>query len=597
LQNYFKMTSNEKTGIIIQKIDRAFTSGAFKNYIEYIRFPFFKNLKLDSRIDFNFPFTVLTGINGSGKSSALHALFGAPKGKSTSSFWFSTSLDPITTIGGRKPTFIYGYKDSSDNIVEVIKTRVGKSKGADYWEPSRPIRKYGMHLLPEGARNPTIEKDVIYLDFRSELSAFDKYFYFGNFHSSITLKTKQDVLRKYSKHIERTIRENRQIISRNRKSGIPIILSASAIKAIAEILGKPYMECKIINHDFYDGPGSTVYFITDHLQYSEAFAGRGEYAVVKLVHAILGARDHSLIILDEPEVSLHPAAQENLRYFLLEQCLSKKLQIVVSTHAPKLVEYLPKNAIKLFYTESEKFNILNRASYLEVFDNIGERISSAHQKNIIVEDKTAKTLTEAIIKEIGGDYPLLFNVLFFPGGAEHAKKSAVHYSQEREINKYLLLDGDKRKPHFDPSNFTRRESNDMAFLEARLNDSTGSDFRSLGFRLDGSTNGGNQIQKKEFITDFLSYQTTNMDYLPLNIPEEFIWDEEAAKKILEAVGKEAIEYPDDFKERFLEFSTQFFGKRDSETVEQAHHIFIQNFILKKDANYHAIVSILNKFHE
>lgn len=61
--------------LTIQKMKE---KNVFKNYIEYIQFPFFKNLMPGTRINFTFPITILVGKNGSGKSSTLHALYGAP---------------------------------------------------------------------------------------------------------------------------------------------------------------------------------------------------------------------------------------------------------------------------------------------------------------------------------------------------------------------------------------------------------------------------------------------------------------------------------------------------------------------------------------
>jgi hypothetical protein len=51
--------------------------------------------------------------------------------------------------------------------------------------------------------------------------------------------------------------------------------------------------------------GATCVLHTANLHHTEAFAGRGEFAVVRLVIDILGAKATSLILLDEPEVSLH----------------------------------------------------------------------------------------------------------------------------------------------------------------------------------------------------------------------------------------------------------------------------------------------------
>ena len=586
----------EQTKQLIEKISTAFDANQFTSFIEYIRFPYFKNLKMDSKIDFTFPVTVFVGINGSGKSSALHALYGAPKGKSTGTYWFSTNLDPIKDESGRKPTFIYSYKNSSGKLVEVVKTRVGTSKGADYWEPSRPIKKYGMEILPNGARNDAIDKEVIYLDFRSELSAFDKYFYFSNFQQSKILKSKQDVLRKYARHIKTTITENKSISTRSRKSFAPVILTQIEIEEICRILDKPYTECKIIQHNFYGVDGSTIYFKTSHLEYSEAFAGRGEYAVVQLVNKVMNAPKQSLIILDEPEVSLHPAAQEQLKRFLLEQSLKNKLQIIISTHSPKIVEFLPDKAIKLFFTKNNKFEILNGASYFQAFEQIGEQISKSHVKTIIVEDSLAKTLIEQILINMGGDYLLLFEVVYFPGGAEHALKSSSIYSQEKETNKFILLDGDKRKPHFDPNNFTIKELDDLNFLKIKLKESTGIDFSSMSFKIDGNKKGGHENQQKKVIQEYLNYQFNNIEYLPLNTPEEFLWDEKIALGILSNIKDNDIKFGGNYKENFRLFSMSLFNKDDGEHIEKSQLIFLTQFIKNKGVYYQHITNILMKFH-
>lgn len=115
---------------LISDIRKIKESGVFENYIEYIVFPFYKNLNKGTRINFEFPLTVLVGRNGSGKSSTLHALFGAPKGYSLGDFWFSTEVDPIAE-SGEANRFYYGYRISkSDNeIREVMKSRIKRSEG------------------------------------------------------------------------------------------------------------------------------------------------------------------------------------------------------------------------------------------------------------------------------------------------------------------------------------------------------------------------------------------------------------------------------------------------------------------------------------
>ena len=114
----------------------------FKKYIDYIRFPFFKSFEPNLRVNFNFPITFLVGQNGSGKSSLLQALFGAPEGNSIASYWYNTALDPIKDLKNNRHCFIYSFKtEFTKTQVEVLKERIqDKDKNTqiinpDYWEP------------------------------------------------------------------------------------------------------------------------------------------------------------------------------------------------------------------------------------------------------------------------------------------------------------------------------------------------------------------------------------------------------------------------------------------------------------------------------
>lgn len=591
------MDTQEEINELVKKIRNAHIANQFPSYIESIRFPHFKNLSTSANISFNFPLTVLIGINGSGKSSALHAIYGCPDRKSTGEYWFSTPLDPIkdNRLVGQIPSIIYTYKQGNQ-IVEVIKRRSGVAKGLDYWETSRPIIMYGMQPLEDGKRNPPIKKSVKFLDFRSELSAFDKFFHFGQFKNGKTITSKQDYLRKYSVYIKNTFSTGKVSSVYKKSSKKPSQAGPNFLRDLAYILGKTYSDCKIMLHNFYGEEGATVLFNHDSKVYSEAFAGRGEFAVVKLLFEISSATDGSLIILDEPEVSLHPLAQERLKIFLLRCCLAKKLQIVLSSHSSKIIEFLPDDAIKLFYEDIDgKFSIRNKCSYFEAFHEIGETINYANVKSIIVEDKISKLLIDTILSDLGGDNPLLFTVVYFPGGAEHAIKTSVVYSEEDETNKFLLLDGDKRNPHFKIDNFTVDESKDYEFLSGKIKEATGLEYRALGFRIDGNSSGGNLIQKINSILKFLHFHYTNIAYLPLNIPEEFLWDEEFANVLLSAVDESTANLPDDFKLKFEKVACLLLGTSDAERIEATHLMFIKNFVRKKNDHYTYIVDILKKF--
>ena len=150
----------------------------FKDYITDIHFPYYKGLVPDAKIEFKFPLTVLVGENGCGKSSVLQALENVSAGKSLSQRWFSTSVDPIPE--NARPCFWYSYYSSdAKRTVQILNTRIKKkfkdgSENPDYWEPSRPVAKYGMELFDEkfantpgatGSRWNGTKRKVEYIDF------------------------------------------------------------------------------------------------------------------------------------------------------------------------------------------------------------------------------------------------------------------------------------------------------------------------------------------------------------------------------------------------------------------------------------------------
>ena len=68
------------------------------------------------------------------------------------------------------------------------------------------------------------------------------------------------------------------------------------------------------------------------LTYPSHYMGAGEQKIFEVVKEVFMAPRGSLILIEEPEVSLHNKAMHDLLLFLEEQAEKKELQIVISTH-------------------------------------------------------------------------------------------------------------------------------------------------------------------------------------------------------------------------------------------------------------------------
>lgn len=130
---------------LINTIQTDFENGEFDKFIHEMNFPNFKNFSPFTKIEFRFPITVVVGPNGGGKSSILHAAWGMPHKYSTSRFWFSTHVDPITPADN--PRYWYSHYIKALNI-NVQSRKMYGTKRRGYWEPTRPAQREGMAAMP-----------------------------------------------------------------------------------------------------------------------------------------------------------------------------------------------------------------------------------------------------------------------------------------------------------------------------------------------------------------------------------------------------------------------------------------------------------------
>ncbi len=515
----------------IKTIIKMKENGIFNNYIEYIDFPYYKNLVPKTRINFGFPLTVLIGKNGSGKSSTLHALFGAPQGYTCGDFWFSTDVDPIAESGDRNRYF-YGYVENKETeIKEVMKMRMKrgsktKREDLDYWETSRPIKKDGMR---PSKRNTPVEKKVIYLDFRAEVSAFDKVFHF----SRDELEVRKKLLRDRSVYLKRLFNAEAMRFkgTQDDRMGKLEILSKDVVEKIGKILNKEYDDIRVAEHKLYKNHGVSVYMRTRFTTgYSEANAGSGEIAVVQLVRRIEQALPYSLILLDEPEVSLHPGAQENLKSYLLDAIKCKKLQVIISSHSPSLINGLPDLAIKLFKTnEDGKFYVKENVNYQEAFFDIEDKVLA--KKIILCEDYAARTIIEKTLNQM--DKLQYFEVVYYPGGE---KTLINHYVTPIALNEdlskkvFVMLDGDMETGYvFEESSLRKDELENANYLSTCIKEAYG---MNLDVYSDGGTGGKREDQIcKEYLA-YLRFYRNNVFYLPGKmIPEQIFLKSKHVKKV------------------------------------------------------------------
>lgn len=548
----------------------------FLPFIDEIRFPRYKALKPETVIRLNWPIVAIVGPNGTNKSSVLQAIASAPLGRSLAPFWFSTSVDDIDEKagnGGRRPDaanqhrFIYKYTFEPGEVqAECRKYRGRKAyRGQglpkalqdrydpDYWEPTKRVNVDGMEPIPASGyedritenrdRWNQIEKPVQYLDFRSELSAFDKFIHhqgFDRWMEDENQKRYRAVLR--SPDVARALEGSTLSKKAQERIISPMkVLSKSATAEIAKILGKPIQSVRMVEHRLYGPTGATIKFQLSgdenggSLEYSEAHAGSGEYAIVRLVDAFESAKPKSLILLDEPEVSLHPGAQSALMDYIKREVLKRGHQVLISTHSSTIASQLPDVAIKVLGLDPSTHRvsvIADGCSPAEAFMHLGHVMAEEATPRLIVEDTLAAEIVRVALRRHASWKLGSINIVVFSGGAGGMVKSMLASMAAAQLgNVAILLDGDQ-VPAGSPIRENREDI--LKEFEGVSSRRKAEDLWRKYFHesvpelfLDSGSTDDKFVEK---LLRCVNWSIRRLGYLPKESPEELLWRIEGKEK-------------------------------------------------------------------
>jgi len=204
------------------------------------------------------------------------------------------------------------------------------------------------------------ENDVLFLD-RNRLFQTRS----GNFNTTRFDRLMEDFSYQYLKSAEADIANlNDDLDEKIKKDKVDNNFLSEAIKKFQEISGSQ------IKLDFLDNyePFKNAFFAAkkeNHQQISLSNLGSGYEMIFALLYSFYLAQQSGkqlIVLIDEPELHLHPRLQEKFVEFLLE--FSKKAQILLASHSPLLVKQL---------SENDKVRV-------RVLENDGQKISEIENR-------------------------------------------------------------------------------------------------------------------------------------------------------------------------------------------------------------------------
>lgn len=592
---------------LCEKLTNCFDNNrnTFEPFIRKLVFHNFKNLASFQELTLDFPVTVLIGKNGTNKSSALLALYAIRQNTNLRDYWFGTPIDSLSRKDGN-PRYFYTYQDpDTKQIAEVLQINNQSKNDPDYWEPSRPIVKDGMRpfsIMPKSSlktktRWSKIDKPVLYINFKAHISAFDKYFYHSQKISQLSSKKK--VILQGAKRLSNAIKENKleDIYYKQDKiiNKINYELSEEEINIISSILGKSYSSIHYIEHRYFDGvEGGTAILKSHDLTYSEAFAGSGEYSIVSLIYKIMRCQEKSLILLDEPEVSIHPSAQLKLMNFMFNQALKKKHQIVISTHSPTLIKNLPKRAIKLFIENklTQKVEIFSDIHHSYAFNEIG---IETEKIPIYVEDKLSQEIINRIINQ-DKNLESKFSCQIYTGGASVIVSRATSVLAATKKRCLIFLDGDQKTEAYmgNKNRFEICESNDPERYAKLIKEYYG----PVSINPSGKDT-SNKNEKLQLMSDLWTFISNNVFYFDFDHPEKFIVEQLANDESVNIPDLENETEKEYFKNRIKEYTIRETGDENvtGDDIFTMSKTLIKKVFDKSSPELENIRQILNNYEK
>src|SRR5690606_9717936 len=234
--------------------------------------------------------------------------------------------------------------------------------------------------------------------------------------------------------------------------------------------------------------------------------------------------ERSLIILDEPEVSLHPGAQIKLMTLMSDICLRNKHQIFIGTHSKHIVENLPSEAIILLQPDPAMGKITAQQDILpsEAFFHLG--LPDTDKRRVFVEDRLGAELVKKALRTLGEAAFNRFEVKPYPGGAQTIlTKLGPSLMQIGDENSIFFLDGDQKPLDeiTDPDTIPEAEHEK---IQAELFKLTKDDCKKISFALNGGDEPEQNDRRATLEREYLKYVKARTFYLPSENPETFVWE-------------------------------------------------------------------------
>lgn len=516
-----------------------------------------KRFKEKADFNFIFPLTVLVGQNGSGKTTVTRAIKLLKSNYEPQCEFFETEIDDGGFANARFDYIVDGHKLAYQHTVKP--------------------RKWNLEGdLPQRVSITSIQT-------KSFVGGIEKSFLYDNIAKSARREDQVDYVQKQAHKIQQEPQEGS---SKRRYS-----MTENEIEVVNRILDSHYQAIEIIRHKFFRGTWATNILFQNESSFCEYNSGSGEFLVATIVREVEKAQNNSIVLIDEPEVSLHPRAQYRLVEYFFDAIKRKHIQMIITTHSEHIVELLPKEAvICLRKNEGETYvqqNVIPELAFLEIGSPIINR------KRIIVEDEMTKRIVEKVLEEEGLNE--LVSVEFYPGGCSNLKKYTIlTFARTNIKSQYVLFDGDQFNEAVPDFGSVLERDKTISYYKDQFRRIVGMRSSTMDWGLDANPDEGrlNEEQEKNQIENYLLFYKSNVFFLPEVIPEDIIYDEEYLRNICGQWEFPNLSGDGNSKAKLFHIANSL-----GISIGSIEQLLISQFIKKKEEDYKTIARLVHMIAE
>ena len=176
------------------------------------------------------------------------------------------------------------------------------------------------------------------------------------------------------------------------------------------------------------------------VEYSEAHMGFGEGRTQSLVVALEKLPEKSLVLVEEPETSLHPSAQHALAKYLMDVSIRRGHQIFLTTHSEYLLNALPAaSRLYLMRDAGDSIRCLAGLSAAEARSLMTNGATKA--LSVLVEDECARAILRELLRRI--DPGFLRTVGIYAGGDADSLAKTARVLRDTGLSVAIVRDGDQ----------------------------------------------------------------------------------------------------------------------------------------------------------